>query len=53
MEGEMVKVLFCSCEHDYQDKKYGKGKRVHNWGTSKNNKLGGWVCTVCNAVKSK
>ena len=26
----MAKVLKCKCKHEYQDKKYGKGKRVHN-----------------------
>ena len=31
---------------DYQDKKYGKGIRVH---TVKRN--GGYVCTVCGSVK--
>lgn len=30
-----------SCENEYQDTKYAKGKRVFN--ESKD----GWVCTVC------
>lgn len=36
----------CSCEHEYQDQRYGKGKRLHN----KNSK-DFWVCTVCGNVK--
>lgn len=36
-----TKVMKCECEHKYQDKKYGKGKRVMNKTSS------GWNCTVC------
>jgi len=36
----MVKA--CVCSHEYQDKKYGKGMRVHN-----PKKGGGSSCTVC------
>ena len=32
----------CDCEHKYQDKKKGKGKRVMN------KTANGWNCTVCN-----
>jgi hypothetical protein len=39
----MMKILPCSCEHEYQDKKYGKHLRVHNYSL----KDKGWVCTVC------
>lgn len=35
----------CSCNHEYQDKKYGPGKRVHN---KKAN--GQQTCTVCGRV---
>jgi hypothetical protein len=31
----------CTCVHEFQDKRYGKGMRVHN----KMDK--GWNCTVC------
>ena len=31
----------CNCESDYQDKKYGKGKRVCNQGAKETR------CTVC------
>ncbi len=34
----------CSCNHPYQDKKHGKGRRVHTKCTS------GYRCTVCTAV---
>lgn len=36
-------VMPCTCQHNYQDKHYGAGMRVHNM-------LGenaGWRCTVC------
>lgn len=36
-----AKVLDCVCDHEYQDKKHGKGKRVHN--PTKD----GYKCTVC------
>lgn len=38
-------VLKCSCTHEYQDQKYGKGMRVKN-GTQK----GTHRCTVCGAT---
>lgn len=31
----------CTCQHDYQDGKYGVGRRVKNKNTT------GWSCTVC------
>ena len=31
----------CTCKHDWQDKTYGKGRRVMNACR------GGYVCTVC------
>ena len=40
-------VKLCSCTHPYQDKKYGKGKRVHNKGSDD------WKCTVCGSSKSQ
>ena len=33
----------CTCEHEYQDSKYGKQMRVHNFGNGKEV----WRCTVC------
>lgn len=38
----------CDCKHAFQDKKYGKGMRVHNEYTSKS---GGYRCTVCGKEK--
>ena len=37
----------CTCKHDFQDKKYGKGKRFHNVCA----KAGEYRCTVCGTVK--
>lgn len=37
----MTEIKKCSCEHGYQDQKYGKGQRVHNKTTK------GWRCSVC------
>ena len=41
-------ITTCNCEHEYQDKKYGKGMRVHN----ETNKVPTtYRCTVCGKVK--
>jgi len=39
---EGCRILKCTCEHEFQDKVYGKGMRVHNI-----NKKGEAACTVC------
>ena len=44
-------IAQCSCHHKYQDKRYGKGMRVHNFGPKANKGNPGWRCTVCGAVK--
>jgi hypothetical protein len=36
-----TKVVNCNCKSEYQDQKYGPGRRVANT-TAK-----GWRCTVC------
>lgn len=41
-------VLSCTCKHDFQDKQYGKGNRLHN--VSGNG--GKAACTVCSTPKS-
>lgn len=41
-----TKIVACSCKHEFQDSKYGKGKRVHNACNS------GWSCTVCSNSKN-
>ena len=38
-------VKRCSCEHKWQDKRYGKGKRVFNEFKTQNGT--GAKCTVC------
>lgn len=46
-------VIKCSCSNEYQDSKYGKGKRVAN---STNKLVGDKVvhrCTVCNKEGTK
>jgi hypothetical protein len=42
-------VKSCSCSHEYQDKTYGRGNRVHNECGGKNSK--GLRCTVCGTKK--
>lgn len=39
-------IANCTCQHEYQDRKYGKGKRVFNETND-----GGGRCTVCGYVK--
>ena len=43
-------ILKCNCKSSYQDKRYGKGKRVHNEGQGKTR--GAVYCTVCGNKKS-
>jgi hypothetical protein len=38
-------ILPCACRNEYQDKKYGEQKRVHNLMTSKI--FPTYRCTVC------
>ncbi len=47
----MAKVLWCSCKHDFQDKKYGAKMRVHN--SCKGDSPGSlaYRCTVCKLKK--
>ena len=43
-----VQVLKCTCKNDYQDRVYGKGRRVMNYTTkSKSNDTAVYRCTVC------
>jgi hypothetical protein len=42
-----TQVMLCGCQHEYQDKRYGLGKRVHNQTKKKT-----WRCTVCEREKS-
>ncbi len=45
MAAQTTRVLPCSCQHDFQDKKYGKGKRLMNLTIKRNPTV--WRCTVC------
>jgi hypothetical protein len=42
-----TKVMKCTCEHAYQDEKYGKKQRLHNKKAEKK----GYRCTVCATEK--
>lgn len=42
-------ILKCTCKHDYQDKLYGYGRRVHN--IRHKGKIIGYRCTVCGNTK--
>jgi hypothetical protein len=41
-----VKTCIANCKHEYQDKKYGKGKRVHNLKKASTGSQE-YTCTVC------
>lgn len=47
MAEEACKILGCTCHHDYQDKKYGAGRRVMSR-TAK----GQYRCSVCSKERS-
>jgi len=48
----MVKIIPCTCKHQYQDSKYGSGKRVGNECDKKS--VGrSYRCTVCGTVSTK
>jgi hypothetical protein len=47
MEDEMTKIMKCYCKNSYQDKIYGKGKRVFNSMFAPNF----YRCTVCGQGK--
>lgn len=39
------KLIRCSCKHEYQDQKYGKGRRIANRTVKNDGKT--FRCTVC------
>jgi hypothetical protein len=41
-----TKTLSCTCTNEYQDKRYGKGRRVHNKG-KREGESAYYKCTVC------
>jgi len=44
-------IVRCKCKHEYQDKKYGKGNRVHNECSSRIKGQKIVRCTVCGNTK--
>lgn len=40
-------IYSCTCKNEYQDKRYGFGRRVFNDAAK------GWRCSVCSNVKGK
>ena len=48
----MATIMECTCNHDSQDKMYGKGRRVHNVAPgSDQKKTNRFRCTVCSSIK--
>jgi hypothetical protein len=45
--GKPMKVIQCSCEHEFQDRRFGKNMRLMN--AIKPDK--GYRCTVCLAIR--
>lgn len=45
-----TKVFPCTCKHEFQDKEYGKGMRLHNLSESSKKKEA--HCTVCGKVRN-
>lgn len=43
-------IRSCHCEHEYQDRKYGAGNRLHTVRPGQGQQ-GGLVCTVCGTQK--
>jgi len=41
-------ITNCSCKSEYQDKRYGKGLRLHNATQSQSAK---WRCTACGVAR--
>lgn len=46
-----AKIYSCNCESEYQDKKYGKGNRVHSETAKKTGGNIGLRCSVCGKEK--
>ena len=43
-------IKTCTCKHEYQDEKYGKGKRVMNAKKVNKGDTQKYCCTVCEKV---
>lgn len=48
---EKDNIRTCGCVNEYQDKKYGKGMRVHTPGKRAPGGSRNFFCTVCGAKK--
>lgn len=46
-----IKILPCTCEHEFQDKRYGRGLRVHNQGGGSKSSTPKYTCSVCGKVR--
>jgi hypothetical protein len=46
-------IIKCNCKHEFQDKKYGNGMRVHNYALKLRSNGGkpGYRCTICKNEK--
>ena len=44
------KIMKCSCKHEFQDEKYGKGNRIFNPAGKGSDQGKGYRCTVCGAA---
>ena len=44
-------VRICGCKSDYQDRRYGEQKRLHNRCAKEEQGRLGWRCTVCGTKK--
>jgi hypothetical protein len=42
-----TKIKKCDCKDEFQDKRYGKGRRVMNHAPMKGNMPSRFRCTVC------
>ena len=49
IEETNVALLQCTCKNEWQDKRYGKGVRLHN----RMGKTDKFRCTVCGFERSK
>lgn len=49
--GEKEMIIKCTCKHEFQDARYGKGIRVHNKIKSKSSGMEEFRCTVCGTVR--
>ena len=47
----MTKIMPCKCLHDFQDRRYCPGRRVHNRTFKAAAPLVSWRCTVCRDEK--